>query len=46
MLTAVLFDGCLRVSEALGLRPVDLVQFDMGWAARVWARAERRGWWP
>ena len=35
LLIAVLFDGCLRVSEALGLRPVDLVQSDIGWAVRV-----------
>ncbi len=26
LLIALLFDGCLRVSEAQGLRPVDLVR--------------------
>ena len=35
LLIATLVDGCLRVSEALGLRPVDLIQSDMGWAAWV-----------
>ena len=33
LLIATLVDGCLRVSEALGLRPVGLIQSDMGWAA-------------
>ena len=35
LLIATLVDGCLRVSEALRLRPVDLIQSDMGWAAWV-----------
>ena len=43
LLIAVLFDGCLRVSEALGLRPVDLVQSDMGWVARVMGTGRKAG---
>ena len=43
MLIATLFDGCLRVSQALGLRPVDLVQSDMGWAARVMGKGRKTG---
>ena len=43
LLIAVLFDGCLRVSEALGLRPVDLVQSDVGWAARVVGKGRKAG---
>ena len=43
LLIAAMFDGCLRVSEALGLRPVDLVQSDMGWAARVMGKGRKTG---
>ena len=46
LLIAAMFDGCLRVSEALGLRPVDLVQSDVGWTPVLWARAGKPEWWP
>ena len=43
LLIAVLFDGCLRVSEALQLRPLDLVQSEIGWAARVVGKGRKSG---
>ena len=33
VLVATLLDGCLRVTEALGLRPVDLHRTGHGWSA-------------
>ncbi len=36
LLVAAMFDGCLRASEALGLRPVCLARTgNGGWVARV-----------
>ena len=43
LLIATLFDGCLRVSEALGLRPVDLRQSGTGWSAWVTGKGGKRG---
>ena len=43
LLIALLFDGCLRVSEALGLRPVDLVRGDGGWSARIVGKGHKVG---
>ncbi len=40
---AFVFDGCLRVSEALGLRPVDLVRGDGGWSARIVGKGGKAG---
>ena len=37
LLIAAMFEGCLPVSEALGLRPVDLVQSDVVGRPRWWA---------
>ena len=31
LLIETLFDGCFRVSEALGIRTSDMVQTDAGW---------------
>ena len=35
LLIQLLFDGCLRCSEAIGVRPCDIVHNDTGWALRV-----------
>ena len=43
LLIALLFDGCLRVSEALGLRPVDLVRGEGGWSARIVGKGRKPG---
>ena len=43
LLIALLFDGCLRVSEALGLRPVDLVRGEGGWSARIVGKGRKAG---
>ena len=43
LLIAVLFDGCLRVSEALRLRPADLVRDDGGWSARILGKGGKMG---
>ena len=38
-----LYDGTLRVSEALALRPIDLVRADTGCASAYWGAS--RAWW-
>ncbi len=43
LLIAAMFDGCLRVSEALGLRPVDLSATDGGWLATVVGKGRKTG---
>ncbi len=35
LLVQLLFDGCLRCSEAIGIRPRDMAQDDTGWTLRV-----------
>ena len=35
LLIELLFDGCLRCSEAIGIRPCDIVQDNMGWTVKV-----------
>ena len=35
LLIQLLFDGCLRCSEAIGVRPCDIIHSDTGWALRV-----------
>lgn len=35
LLIQLLFDGCLRCSEAISVRPCDIVRNDTGWALRV-----------
>ena len=35
LLIKFLFDGCLRVSEALGVRPIDLQRTPDGWTVRI-----------
>lgn len=35
LLIQLLFDGCLRCSEAIAIRPCDIVRNDTGWALRV-----------
>ncbi len=42
-LVETLFDGCLRVSEGLGLRPVDLVQTPTGWIVRIVGKGSKPG---
>ena len=35
LLIQLLFDGCLRCSEAIGIKPCDTVRNDTGWALRI-----------
>ena len=35
LLVQLLFDGCLRCSEAIGIRPCDIVQDYAGWTVKV-----------
>ena len=43
LLIATLYDGALRVSEALRLRPLDLVRSESGWAAQITGKGSKRG---
>ena len=43
LLIKFLFDGCLRVSEALGVRPVDLQRTPDGWTVRVVGKGSKPG---
>jgi len=43
LLIKFLFDGCLRVSEALGVRPVDLQPTPDGWTVRVMGKGSKPG---
>lgn len=43
LLIKFLFDGCLRVSEALGVRPVDLQRTPDGWTLRVSGKGNKPG---
>lgn len=43
LLIKFLFDGCLRVSEALAVRPIDLQRTSDGWTARVLGKGSKPG---
>ena len=43
LLIEALFDGCFRVSEALGIRPTDMVQSDVGWSVRIVGKGRKPG---
>jgi len=43
LLIKFLFDGCLRVSEALGVRPVDLQRTPDGWSVKVMGKGNKPG---
>lgn len=43
LLIKFLFDGCLRVSEALGVRPLDLQRTPDGWTVRVLGKGSKPG---
>lgn len=43
LLVLILFDGCLRISEALGVRPLDVKRNDTGWAVQILGR-KQSGW--
>ncbi len=43
LLIKFLFDSCLRVSEALGVRPVDLQRTADGWMVRVLGKGSKPG---
>ncbi len=43
LLIETLFDGCFRVSEGLGIRPIDLVQTDLGWTVRIVGKGNKFG---
>ena len=42
LLVKMIFDGCLRVSEALSVRPEDIVQTADGWEVRVLGKGNKR----
>jgi integrase/recombinase XerD len=42
-LITLLFDGALRVSEALGVRPIDIIQDNTGYAVRIMGKGSRPG---
>lgn len=43
LLIETLFDGCFRVSEALGIRPMDMLQSDIGWTVRIVGKGRKPG---
>lgn len=43
LLIKFLFDSCLRVSEALGVRPVDLQETPDGWTVQVMGKGSKPG---
>jgi len=43
LLVKFLFDACLRVSEALGVKPSDLQRTQDGWTARVMGKGSKPG---
>ena len=43
LLIKFLFDGCLRVSEALGVRPVDLQRTPDGWTVKILGKGSKPG---
>jgi len=43
LLIKFLFDGCRRVSEALGVRPIDLQRTPNGWTVRVLGKGSKPG---
>ena len=43
LLIKFLFDGCLRISEALGVRPADLQKTPDGWTVRVVGKGSKPG---
>ena len=43
LLIKFLFDGCLRVSEALAVRPIDLQRTPDGWTVRVLGKGSKPG---
>jgi integrase len=42
LLVKLIYDGCLRVSEALSIRPDDFVQTPDGWQVRVLGKGKKR----
>jgi len=43
LLILVMYDACLRVSEAIGLRPMDILQSAQGFRLRVHGKGDRWG---
>ena len=43
LLIKFLFDGCLRVSEALAMRPIDLQRTPDGWTVKVMGKGSKLG---
>ena len=42
LLVKVLFDGCFRCSEAISIRPADIIQDDTGWSIRILGKGNKR----
>jgi len=42
LLVETLFDGCLRCSEAISIRPCDIVQDSTGWVIRILGKGGKR----
>ncbi len=43
LLVQLLFDGCLRCSEAIGVRPCDIAQDNTGWTVKVKGKGGKMG---
>lgn len=43
LLIRLLFDGCLRASEAIGVRPQDIIASPQGWAVSIMGKGSRPG---
>lgn len=41
LLIQTLFDGCMRVSEAIAIRPVDFIQTRYGWQVRIEGKGDK-----
>lgn len=41
LLVSLIYDGCLRVSEAVGIRPQDILQTPDGWQIRVTGKGNK-----
>ena len=46
LLIAVLFDGCLRISEAIQIRPQDICSYNGGWVIRITGAKQSRRYKP
>ena len=43
LLVRTIFDGCFRCSEAIGIRPRDIVQVEAGWQVNILGKGQKWG---